>query len=196
MTEIIIGIHLKNVGIFNQRFDKLLRSGLFYIYKLYRGEKMTNKKRVRIVKDFAKKLEESRNNLKDNQVVRVVWTNAKDQKEATLFDRVLSFNLDHDDEYAEIEIITRYGRGDFYFGSDDWNWENILDPKIEVFETDHTKFNIDCPVCQEISFGYVNDDGKFICSYNTFYGEYELYPCSEFSMWSSEHNDDRIRVIL
>ncbi len=40
MTEIIIGIHLKNVGIFNQRFDKLLRSGLFYIYKLYRGEKM------------------------------------------------------------------------------------------------------------------------------------------------------------
>lgn len=40
MTEIIIGIHQKNVGIFNQRFDKLLRSGLFYIYKLYRGEKM------------------------------------------------------------------------------------------------------------------------------------------------------------
>ena len=40
MTEIIIGIHLKNVGIFNQRFDILLRSGLFYIYKLYRGEKM------------------------------------------------------------------------------------------------------------------------------------------------------------
>ena len=40
MTEIIIGIHLKNVGIFNQRFDILLRSGLFYIYNLYIGEKM------------------------------------------------------------------------------------------------------------------------------------------------------------
>jgi hypothetical protein len=154
-----------------------------------------NKVRTNKVNKFYKELVEARDNLKDDQVMRVTW-NYEDKKEATLFEINMGINLWETEDGSDIELITRYGRGDFYWGTDDWNWENITDPKIEIVTLAHDKFDITCVVCQEISYGHVNDDGVFEIWDEHYPEDYNLNGCKDFGICSSEHNDDRIRVIV